>query len=119
MNDLIKKYEFEFKQLYTGIAIKSKHPKHKHAALLFKDGELIASGNNSKEQHAETKVIEVAKLLGYKTGENLILISIALSKDGKFKLAKPCMACMVALKLYNIALRNIYYSTKKQRIVRL
>lgn len=104
------------------VALASTHLKHKHAALIFHDGTLIASANNCGSDHAEWRAIQIAKLKGFrkiKDVHNLILISIAVNKQGKLKLAKPCNDCMYFLGEYGFVPKQIYYSTNNQTIVRL
>lgn len=101
------------------MAKKSSHPKHKHLAILFhRDlGGILCYANNVNHQHAEVRVIEIAKLLGYRHGENMFLLSIAITKAGGFKLAKPCKNCMKACSNYRIG--KIQYSTHRQGIMSL
>lgn len=96
-------------------AEKSCHPRHRHAAIVLYEGLLIAWANNNRNDHAEVRAVERAHLHGYR--ENLILISVAIDKKGKLKLAKPCMKCRMYLRTHKIT--NILYSTKQQTIVKL
>lgn len=105
-------------------ASKSQHPKHRHAALVFKNDELIVVTTNDHHWHAEARAIEVAKLLhasedrsGSTIGRGLSLVSIAIDKAGRLKLARPCPSCQ--WKLEQNGIKNVYYSTKDQRIVRM
>lgn len=99
---------------FVKLASKSTHPKHRHVALIFHEGILLAWSNNSREFHAEARAIEIAKILRYKT--NLTLISIAITKGGKLKLGKPCIKCQQ--KISRAKIKNVYYSTKEQMIVK-
>ena len=98
------------------MANKSNHPKHKHAALIFHNGELIAWSNNQGNSHAEWRAIQIAKIHGYKEG--LVLLSIAINKKGELKLAKPCKACQYYIGTCKM-IKTVLYSTSKQTIVRL
>lgn len=99
----------------TEIAANSTHPKHKHAALVFHNGELVGYANNLGNYHAEVRALQVAKMYGYKT--DLTVLSIRISKSGKLKLAKPCDSCMTYMRKRGIAC--ILYSTDDGTIVRL
>lgn len=106
---------FKPKEVYMSFVLKSDHPKHKHAALVFQDGELVTWANNTKEEHAEVRAIRIAKILGYT--DNLTLISIALTKAGRLKLAKPCVSCHWYIKICNI--KTVLYSTREQKFEEL
>jgi len=99
---------------FVKLASKSLHPKHRHVALIFHQGVLLAWSNNSREYHAEDRAIEICKLLRYKS--NLTLISIAITKEGKLKLALPCVKCQAKIVKYRIS--NVFYSTSSQAIIR-
>lgn len=104
--------------LAISIAKNSSHPKHKHAALIFCDGELIVYANNHGNYHAERKALDICHMLGYfAPGYKLVLISIAITKGGKLKLAKPCRNCEYYIRKKKI--EQVFYSTKEQRIVKL
>jgi len=96
-------------------ASKSKHPRHRHSAIIFYQGEIVCIANNTHHEHAEVRAVNVANVLGYK--KNLTLISVAIDKAGKLKLAKPCMGCNVYISVRGVD--TIYYSTREQRIVKL
>lgn len=100
---------------YIDAAKKSNHPKHKHATIIIHNGDIVAIANNSHHEHAEVRAINVAKILGYKTKE-LTLISIAITKSGKLKMAMPCPTCTTYIEKNNI--KNIFYSTVSQAIVK-
>jgi tRNA(Arg) A34 adenosine deaminase TadA len=106
------------------LAGRSLHAKSKHAAIVFHKGEIIAIANNSKEKHAEIRALEIARInFGYlyEQGDffstDAVLISIAITKTGKLKLAKPCPKCLAYLKLQEY--KTIYYSTNNQTIIKL
>ena len=42
------------------MASHSHHRKHKHAALVFSDGQLVAFANNTDNHHAEFRALQVA-----------------------------------------------------------
>lgn len=90
-------------------------PKQKHVAILLVNGRMIASSNNVYGSHAETRVIEVAKILGYK-GNFLTLISLRVTRAGNLAMAKPCPSCLRAIQGFNIS--NILYSNPKGVIVK-
>lgn len=96
-------------------ANKSSHPKHRHAAIIFHKDQIVAIANNNSEEHAEHRAIKIAKILGYKS--ELTLLSIAITKKGELKLAKPCNKCMA--KISREKINNVYYTTKQQTIVKL
>lgn len=108
-----------------GIAIeaarKSSHPKHRHACLIFLRSELVVSQVNKGGSHAETRAIETFKLLypnyWFQPPDMLTLISIAITKDGRLKLAKPCRRCEIKIRKFGIV--NIIYSTNNQTFERL
>jgi len=93
----------------------SSHPKHKHAAFVFHNGECVGWANNKENHHAEIRALEVAKLYGYVRG--LILLSIRIGKEGKLKLAKPCLSCFMYAKRHGVTM--ILYSTDKQSIIKM
>lgn len=101
--------------LGTMYAMQSQHPKHRHAAIVFHDGFLIGWSNNKEGEHAEVRALVVAHLNGFK--EKLILISIAIDKEGRLKLAKPCEPCEKYCRKHGVI--NLYYSTREQTIRRV
>jgi tRNA(Arg) A34 adenosine deaminase TadA len=96
-------------------AEQSTHPRHRHVALIFLEGILLASANNNVDNHAEARAIEVAKIVHGYIPDGCILVSIAITKAGKLKLAKPCKNC--AIRIDNVGIKNVLYSTKEGRIV--
>lgn len=101
---------------YAHLATKSTHPKHRHVALLFSQGTLLVWANNTKQMHAEERVITIAKMLNFNLKKDMTLISIAIRKDGKLKLGKPCAKCQAKIKQSKI--KNVLYSTCDQKIIR-
>ena len=105
---------FTPKNFYVNIAVKSTHPKFKHAAIIFHNGEMIAWANNKGNHHAEVRAIEVATLYGFK--KDLVLVSVRVTKNGRLALAKPCLGCLFHAKMKGI--KTILYSTNKQTIIK-
>lgn len=107
----------------VGVAANSTHPKYRHAALVFIDGQLVGYANNKGNSHAEYRAIEVAKLHGYGrkypyfNNHNIILLSIRITKGGKLALAKPCIKCQRLCQ--KLGIKNILYSTNNHTIVRM
>lgn len=92
-------------------------PKYNHVALIFCDGEMLASSNNNG-RHAEVGAIEVAKLFKLEfIADKLILISLRVTKRGILAMAKPCRNCQMAIKRFGI--RKVMYSNEKGVIVKL
>ena len=100
---------------YTAIAIKSKHPKYKHAAIVFHNQEIICHANNSNDQHAEVRALEIARILGYT--RDLTLLSLRVTKTGKLALAKPCFSCFLYIKLTG-GVSKILHSNERGMIVK-
>jgi len=109
---------------------RSLHHRSKHAAIVFYNGEIIGIANNTKRYHAEERayvqayinkkfIPNLESISSYQFGRNLILISIAITKSGRLKLAKPCPECQKYLTARDILNKNIYYSTNAQTIVRM
>lgn len=97
------------------LAMRSGHPKHRHVAVILYQYRLVCWANNNHNYHAEVKALETAHLHGYK--KNLTLISVSVRKDGKLRLAKPCISCEWYAKKQGVTC--IYYSTNQQTIVRM
>lgn len=104
--------------LYVQLAKNSTHPKHKHVALIFVNGILVTFANNVSNNHAEIRALDRARLIFMGDyPDDLMLVSIAITKDGKLKLAKPCKRCEANIKRRGI--KHVRYSTKAGRIISL
>lgn len=102
-------------QILLPIAERSMHPKHRHAAIIFCGRLIVGWANNTEKEHAEIRALTLAKVYGYT--KNLILISVAVNKMGKFKLAKPCPKCYRRCMKHGVI--KILYSTNEQTIKEL
>ena len=97
-------------------AMQSTHRKYKHAALIFVNGILITFSNNTQEEHAETRALNIARMLGYKAYD-MTLMSIRVLKNGNLGMAKPCKKCMRYIRMFRDV--KILYSNAKGVIIKL
>lgn len=100
---------------YAKLAAKSNHPKYKHAAIVFHNGDMVGWANNLGNHHAEVRALTIAKMYGYK--KNLTILSVRIGKEGTLRLAKPCYKCYLYCKQHGVT--TILYSTDKQNIVKM
>ena len=84
---------------------KSRHTQHRHAVLIMRGNLIVATGWNGSERHAEIMALTHA----YTDAEGADAFSIRVRKSGLLGMARPCPACMQALKLAGI--RRVQYST--------
>jgi deoxycytidylate deaminase len=90
---------------------------HKHAAIIYKNGEIIGSGYNYHVDylshqfscHAEVAAIQSCKKKDRQNLSDATLIVIRIGKDNEPRLSKPCTNCQKEIQKYNI--RKIFYST--------
>lgn len=100
---------------YIELAKKSIHPRHRHVAIVYHNNKLICWATNNHHQHAEVKALETAALYGHRY--ELVLVSIAITKGGRLKLAKPCTSCYWYCRDNGVI--EIYYSINEQAIVKM
>jgi cytidine deaminase len=69
---------------------RSNHPCHKHAAMVFRGGNLVSSGSNHETVHAE---VQALKKLWPDHRAGTTVVSIRMTRGGVLGMAKPCAAC--------------------------
>jgi tRNA(Arg) A34 adenosine deaminase TadA len=89
---------------------------HKHAAILYRNGDIIGSGFNYQVDymshqyscHAEVAAIQNCNKKDKKNLSDATLIVIRIGKDNEPRLSKPCCNCQQMIKKHGI--KKIFYS---------
>lgn len=69
---------------------RSAHPCHRHAAMVFRGGNIVATGSNHETIHAE---VQALKKLWPDHRVGTTVMSIRMTRGGVLGMAKPCPAC--------------------------
>lgn len=69
---------------------KARHKCHRHAALVYRGGNLVAQGVNHDEVHAE---VQALKKLWPDHRRGTTVLSVRMTRGGKLGMAKPCPEC--------------------------
>ena len=93
-------------------AVNSSAKNYKHAAVIYRKSRIISIAENiiykthpcgagpHTSSHAEIRAIMIAKHIGVKKGDKILVIRI--NRRGYIKLSKPCKDCMRLINQYNI-----------------
>src|SRR5512138_3045127 len=96
------------------LTAKSKHTAHKHAAVVYRGSNIVATGVNHDEVHAEVQALK--KLWpDHRTGTTVV--SIRMTRGGKLGMAKPCKACEEYMR--KAVVKKVIYSTNDGQMVRM
>ena len=87
------------------LAGKARHHSHKHAALVYKSGALVAQGVNHDEVHAE---VQALKKLWPSERRDTTVVSIRMTRGGVLGMAKPCIACEAYMR--EAGVKKVIYS---------
>lgn len=88
------------------LARKSDHLDFRHATLLMRGGNIVASGFNKGHKHAEVMALERLWPNGAKGCD---AVNIRLTRAGRLAMAKPCAECQAHLRESGV--RRVSYST--------
>lgn len=97
--------------MISRIAEKSNHHQHRHAVLVVRGGQIVATGYNHNEIHAE--VNGLSKIWPNRR-KGLKVYSFRIRRDGSLGLAKPCVECEAFLKANGV--KQVWYSTNEGTI---
>lgn len=94
---------------------KSRHPCHKHAAIVFDKKRLLAVGYNHGNVHAEQSALDNLEGLDGEAPA-LSMLVIRVRRDGKLGLSKPCPNCRKSLVVEKF--KHIFYTDSNGDIVK-
>lgn len=100
-----------FLKFFKKLASKSSHRNFHHAAIAMRGGSVAGIGVNSGNTHAEVAAL---RNIWPNRRAGLKIISVRLTKAGKFANAKPCADCQRFLK--NNGVKTVWYSDCDSRM---
>lgn len=93
---------------------KAKHKAHKHAVLVFRGSNVIATGFNHDEIHAE---VQALKKLWPSERRGTRVVSLRMTRGGRLGMAKPCPECERFMRDHGVKL--CIYSDDSGQMVRM
>jgi deoxycytidylate deaminase len=92
---------------------KATHKCHKHAAVVYRGGAIVAMGYNHDEVHAEVSALNK---LWPSERRGTRVVSIRMSKGGNLRLAKPCVDCEAYMRANGV--KMVIYSDNNGNMVK-
>lgn len=100
-----------FERIARKIAKKSTHRRFTHAALVVKNGNILATGFNHDTRHAEVSAI---RKVWPKNAKNSTVVSLRFTKTGNLGNSNPCEDCREFLRRAGVS--YIIYWTPFSRV---
>lgn len=87
------------------MAGKARHKNHRHAAIIYRGGNIVAQGVNHDQTHAE---VQALNKLWPDHRKDTTLVSIRMTRGGKLGMAKPCPECEAYCRTWGV--KKVVYS---------
>lgn len=91
---------------------RSHHDKARHACIILRGGAIVAMACNTSRAHAEQRAL--GKLRFDDRSVHTVLWSIRIDKAGRLGMARPCAACMDAIRRAGV--KQVYFTDREGAI---